>query len=382
MCLKSKKILVIDEDCQSGRTIRNFLKSLNFDVCLAGSGAAGIQKSFEFKPDLILCDIDMLPISGLNVFHVLKESTTGEVPAPFIFMSTSSEMMDFRFVMDLGADDYILKPIDLNVLKRSVENQFCKLDRINEFCLKRFKSFINLSPNGIFLFDNFKLSDSNTTFLKMTGMDPEKINKCRIEDLFADESILKIKSTIQNCVTGRSTSICEEVFLQIPNGVKQEISFSVAPYNDYFFGTTMVGVVIPKKQIEKIANHDRQVSELMRILKSENIYVSNTVVKQLNDVLKHQNENPATLNLGLFSKRENEVLHLSFEGLPSKVIADKLSISGRTVEKFRSKLMEKTGSNNMIEVINYAVRNKLVACKVLLPFMMQNMVEGGLFGML
>jgi DNA-binding NarL/FixJ family response regulator len=48
------------------------------------------------------------------------------------------------------------------------------------------------------------------------------------------------------------------------------------------------------------------------------------------------------------------------EGLPIKVIADKLQISDRTVEKHRSKLMEKTKSSNMIEVIIYALKNNLV----------------------
>ena len=61
-----------------------------------------------------------------------------------------------------------------------------------------------------------------------------------------------------------------------------------------------------------------------------------------------------------FSKRENQVLCLSMEGLPTKIIADKLSISDRTVEKHRSRLMEKTNSNNMIEVIIFSLRNNLM----------------------
>jgi DNA-binding NarL/FixJ family response regulator len=48
------------------------------------------------------------------------------------------------------------------------------------------------------------------------------------------------------------------------------------------------------------------------------------------------------------------------EGLPIKIIADKLSISDRTVEKYRTKMMEKSGSSNMIEVIIFALKNRLI----------------------
>ena len=58
------KILVIDDDQRLGRTIKNVLSTQGYDVYYANNGALGIQKAFEYKPDLVLCDIKMDSIDG------------------------------------------------------------------------------------------------------------------------------------------------------------------------------------------------------------------------------------------------------------------------------------------------------------------------------
>jgi len=95
-------------------------------------------------------------------------------------------------------------------------------------------------------------------------------------------------------------------------------------------------------------------------LKSENIVVTESLSKKMADIFKKHNVSLKTQHNDFFTDRENQVLSLSMEGLPIKVIADKLSISDRTVEKHRAKLMEKTNSKNIIEVIIFALRNHLI----------------------
>jgi DNA-binding NarL/FixJ family response regulator len=102
------------------------------------------------------------------------------------------------------------------------------------------------------------------------------------------------------------------------------------------------------------------ISDFCNILKSENIVVTESFRKKLADNLIQHNDNTIIRKNDFFSGRENQVLNLSMEGLPIKIIANKLSISNRTVEKHRAKLMEKTNSKNMIEVIIFALRNNLV----------------------
>jgi DNA-binding NarL/FixJ family response regulator len=93
--------------------------------------------------------------------------------------------------------------------------------------------------------------------------------------------------------------------------------------------------------------------------KAHELKISETLGEKITNIFK-QKQLSLKNNNSFFTERENQVLTLSMEGLPIKIIADKLSISDRTVEKHRTKLMEKSGSSNMIEVIIFALRNSLV----------------------
>jgi DNA-binding NarL/FixJ family response regulator len=104
---------------------------------------------------------------------------------------------------------------------------------------------------------------------------------------------------------------------------------------------------------------DQYANEVYNLLKHENIKISDTLGEKITNLFRQKQLNLKNNN-SFFTERENQVLTLSMEGLPIKIIADKLSISDRTVEKHRTKLMEKSGSNNMIEVIIFALRNSLI----------------------
>jgi len=108
-------------------------------------------------------------------------------------------------------------------------------------------------------------------------------------------------------------------------------------------------------------NHtESMASDIQKILKKEKVNIPESLEQKLTDVFKKNNNHIKNQWKDLFSEREKEVLCLSMQGHPTKIIADKLSISDRTVEKHRANLMEKTNSNNMIEVIVYSLKNNLI----------------------
>ena len=105
-----KTILVIEDDHHLSKAITNLLKLQGiYDAYAAENGSIGIQKAFELVPDLILCDIGMSDIDGYQVFKILKESSITSM-IPFIFLTGRSELDDIRLGLQLGADDYIVKP--------------------------------------------------------------------------------------------------------------------------------------------------------------------------------------------------------------------------------------------------------------------------------
>ena len=353
------KILVIDDDPQTGRTIKNFLVSQKYDVFYANRGALGIQKVLEYKPDLILCEINMNPIDGYHITQVVKQAF-GEGLIPFIIMANQMELKDIRAIMNMGADDLIVKPIILDDLRRSIENQLAKINKDRIHRMNEFNALFNLSPEGIFMLENNVIIDANQSFLNMFDIKKGDLRKIGIEHFFNKESITEVKNAIQYCLNGFGSRSLEKIFVHTKTGNSTEVSFSVDTCDNSLVHHVVIGLVIQNKIEIVPQDKEETVLEVLRILKKENISVPSGVVKRMEEVLKLQKSRTCQPPCEMFSKRENEVLNLSLKGIPTKIIADQLCISDRTVEKHRSKLMEKTGSNNIIEVIHYVVRNNLV----------------------
>ena len=351
------KILIIDDDQRLGRTIENVLKSNGYGVCFANNGALGIQKAFEYNPDLILCDINMNPIDGYQVYNVLKESSLID-RTPFMFITGNSDLQDIRFGLNLGVDDYFVKPFDNGNLISSIEKRLSKYRRLKEIGKQEFKALFKLSPYGIFLFDGNLIFEANPALIKILELDATKLTSYSIREILDIASFQKIEVRIHKCTKGLLNSFSENVSLASRNGQKKQVFLSVSVYEKYSYHTLMMGLVIQNPSSNETVA-DVYVSEILKILKKQNIVVTDAMGKKLTDILRIHTVK-IKKQASIFSDRENQVLHLSMEGLPIKTIADKLSISDRTVEKHRSSMMGKTNSNNMIEVIVYALRNNLI----------------------
>jgi PAS domain S-box-containing protein len=350
------KILVIEDDQIQSKIIHDILTSENYNVCVANNGSLGIQKAFECNPDLILCDINMESIDGYQVYNVLKESSLID-QIPFIFISGNSDPLDIRLGLDLGADDYFVKPVNADVLVLAVAKKLVKFKKLKEIGKREFKALFQLSPNGIFLFNEHGIFDANPALIQILGMDGKGLTSHSIEDVIDPISFHTIEERINLCSKGLLNSFSETVFLRSGVQQKVEVKLFVSVYEKYSGYSSMIGLVTHFKNREKTEDLELDV---LRVLKSENVVVTELLRKQLTDIFKRQNIVLENQFEGFFSKRETEILCLSMEGLPTKLIADQLSISDRTVEKHRANLMEKTNSKNIIEVIVFALRTNLI----------------------
>jgi DNA-binding NarL/FixJ family response regulator len=289
---------------------------------------------------------------------VLKESSLID-RIPFIFITGNSDLQDIRFGLNLGVDDYFVKPFDNNSLISSIEKRLSKYRRLKEIGKQEFKTLFKLSHYGIFLFDGNMIHDANPELIKILELDGMKLTSYSIREILDTASFKEIEKRIHKCTKGLLSSFNENVVLVSRNGQKKQAFFSVSVYEKYSNHSLMMGLVLLNSG-SKHTETDVYVSEILKILKKENIVVTETMGKKLTDIFKIHNVKIKKQTNSVFSDRENQVLHLSMEGLPIKIIADKLSISDRTVEKHRSSMMSKTNSNNMIEVIIYALRNNLI----------------------
>lgn len=116
-----RRILAIDDDKISRILIYHFLKSENIDLVLADDGFSGLQLAKELRPDLILCNIVMPGIQGYEVLRELRrEATTAQIP--FIFITAKSNLSNYYKAGNLGANDYLTKPLDRTQLLQAIAN--------------------------------------------------------------------------------------------------------------------------------------------------------------------------------------------------------------------------------------------------------------------
>ncbi len=105
----SKKILIVEDDTNIRELLRLYLEREGYSTILAGDGAEGLKAFRQNKPDLILLDIMMPVMDGWQVCREIRlESKT-----PVIMLTAKGETFDKVTGLEMGADDYIVKPLEM-----------------------------------------------------------------------------------------------------------------------------------------------------------------------------------------------------------------------------------------------------------------------------
>src|ERR1041384_5081228 len=103
-------ILVIEDHAPMRRNLATLLEMEGFEVTTAEDGRLGIESAKSEHPDLILCDVMMPVVDGHGVLQTLR-THRATATTPFIFLTAKGEKPDVRTGMNLGADDYLTKPV-------------------------------------------------------------------------------------------------------------------------------------------------------------------------------------------------------------------------------------------------------------------------------
>jgi len=123
--MDKRKILVIDDEIDIVETLAFMLKSRGFEIITAYDGEEGLAKAKSEHPDIILLDITMPIMDGINVCAKLK-ANKDTTKIPVIMFSAKGESESVASAKRVGANDYIVKPFNLPAL----------LDKLNKFRAK------------------------------------------------------------------------------------------------------------------------------------------------------------------------------------------------------------------------------------------------------
>jgi DNA-binding NarL/FixJ family response regulator len=125
-----KKILVIEDEPEMRRNITTILRLEGFHPLPAENGRIGTEIVKREKPDLILCDVMMPELDGYGVLAFVR-GNPATVTIPFIFLTAKGEKINVRSGMNLGADDYLIKPVAKADLLAAVQSRLERASQQN-----------------------------------------------------------------------------------------------------------------------------------------------------------------------------------------------------------------------------------------------------------
>ncbi|BBC23735.1 response regulator transcription factor [Pseudanabaena sp. ABRG5-3] len=125
-----QRILVIEDDDEIRDEIIDILELKGFVTEGASNGRIGLEAAKKKHPELILCDVDMPELNGYGVLKNLQQDPDLE-DIPFIFLTALSSMDNLRKGMNLGADDYLTKPLQIDQLLTAIATRLLKQAKSN-----------------------------------------------------------------------------------------------------------------------------------------------------------------------------------------------------------------------------------------------------------
>jgi len=157
----SKRILVVEDDFDISNMLRIYFSGQGYEVEVAPKGEEALTSVNKKLPNLIVLDINLPDMSGYDVCRTLR-TTKRTSHVPIIFLTQKDERSDKIIGLELGADDYITKPFDIEELKLRVVNSIQASDRV-----KNIDGKTNL-PTGRLIEDHLRdlmRSDDDWTYI-------------------------------------------------------------------------------------------------------------------------------------------------------------------------------------------------------------------------
>lgn len=195
--LSSLKILYVEDEPITRDYVLNYLKQKVGKVIFAVDGNDGMKKFFKFNPDIIITDLVLPDMSGIEMVEKIREN---KVKCPVIITSALSDSQTILKSIDLKIDKYLVKPIDLKMLLKTLLNTSVQLLEENQDVLVINEGLIISNENK----DKLELEIRNiySKYLKsVTGKGAKKIQvflKGKIIEIVSKENLTLIEENLVN----------------------------------------------------------------------------------------------------------------------------------------------------------------------------------------
>lgn len=264
----SKKILVIEDEKSLRREVADILSFEGYSVIEAINGSEGYAKAAEELPDLILCDIMMPEMDGYEVLSELRRNESTKL-IPLIFLTAFAERDKMRSGMEMGADDYLVKPFERSELLKAVdarikisesvmERSAQAMDELRYNLIHHLPHELRTPLNGIIGFgqllmeaDNSITIDQITDYGKIIYDSGMRLNRLFQNYLLYVQLELKKDGLSQAVPIKDADVICMDIMLRTSSKYNREsdVEFNVA-HSKAYMGSLELG-----KIVEEIADN-------------------------------------------------------------------------------------------------------------------------------
>lgn len=137
------KLLVVDDEMNICEMLKTYFENEGYEVKTANDGAEGVSYFKMYEPDIVLLDLMMPKKDGLQVCREIREVSS----KPIIMVTAKDDVFDKVLCLELGADDFVVKPFDMKELSARVKA-----------VLRRYAAHDNQSDDEVIKFDNIEIS--------------------------------------------------------------------------------------------------------------------------------------------------------------------------------------------------------------------------------
>jgi DNA-binding response OmpR family regulator len=198
-------ILAVDDQLQNIELLEAYLVPQGYKIVKAASGQEALEKLSGNKIDLILLDIMMPKMSGLEMLEKLRADEKTRL-IPVVMVTALKETEDKVKALEAGCDDFISKPFDKVELLARVKSILKISDYLRQFDEKeKFKAVVDKISDGIAVCSpDYLIKDSNSAILKYLNIaDPANVNL--VETLFKNYSVSINKEALMDLTSARKT---------------------------------------------------------------------------------------------------------------------------------------------------------------------------------
>src|SRR3954468_10366333 len=111
------RVLLVEDSQRLAASIRDYLERHNYEVFIEGDGMAATERCERLKPDLVILDLMLPGKDGLTICRELRRKDR----LPILILTAKGENIDHVLGLEMGADDYVVKPVEPRVLLARIE---------------------------------------------------------------------------------------------------------------------------------------------------------------------------------------------------------------------------------------------------------------------